>query len=82
VKLVDHSYCRDPLKLLRLSGVGHLFDTQLKTNLALESNWAVVKDWSEESRYDATTVEILARDMYDAVTAPANGVLPWLKNRW
>jgi len=81
-KLVNDSYSHDLLRLLRLSGVGHLFDTQLKTNSALESNWAVVKDWSEESRYDATTVEKLARDMYDAVTDTANGVLPWLKNHW
>jgi hypothetical protein len=81
-KLINDSYSHDLPQLLRLSGVGHLFEFELKTNSALQNNWAVVKDWSEISRYEPAVVEKLARDMYDAVTESRNGVLPWLKKQW
>ena len=81
-KLLAQSYSHDLTKLLGLSGVAHLLEKDLETNRALESNWGVVKDWSEESRYDPSVRENWARDMYVAVTDSANGVLPWLKNHW
>ena len=45
-------------------------------------NWLVVKDWSEESRYDIAVAEAVARGMYEAVTDHTNGVLRWLKKHW
>jgi HEPN domain-containing protein len=81
-KLINDSYSHDLLKLLGLSGVSHLFESELKTNSALQNNWAVVKDWSEERRYVPAVMEKLARDMYDAVTESRDGVLPWLKKQW
>jgi hypothetical protein len=41
-----------------------------------------VKDWSEESRYEATTSEQGARDMYAAVTDASEGIVTWLKKYW
>jgi hypothetical protein len=81
-KLVTDSYSHDLIKLLRLSGVGHLHDAEAKANPVFENNWLVVKDWSEESRYDIAVAEAVARDMYDAVTDQVNGVLTWLKKHW
>lgn len=43
-KLINDSYSHDLLKLLRVSGVRHIFEEDWKANSALESNWAVVKD--------------------------------------
>jgi HEPN domain-containing protein len=81
-KLITESYSHDLTKLLRLSGIGHLHDAEIKTNAAFENNWLVVKDWSEESRYEVAVAEAVARDMYAAVTDTANGVLTWLKTQW
>lgn len=47
----------------------------------LKSNWALVKDWSEQSRYnfpEATQAE----QLLTAVADPAHGVLPWLRLHW
>ena len=58
-------------------------DTQLQNdmvaNTAFAANWNTVKDWNEESRYKASGLN--GQDMYDAVTG-ADGVLPWIKQRW
>jgi hypothetical protein len=81
-KLITESYSHDLTKLLRLSGVGHLFEAEVKQNKAFETNWVVVKDWSEEVRYDLSTAERVARDMYAAVTDGSDGVLTWLKKHW
>lgn len=50
-------------------------------NLALDNNWSIVKDWDEKARYQQMT-ETQARGLYEAVTDPANGVLPWIKAHW
>ncbi len=81
-KLVSESHSHDLTKLVRLSGVGHLHDAEVQVNPGFENNWLVVKDWSENSRYDATVAETVARDMYAAVTDPMDGVLTWLKKYW
>ena len=81
-KVVTDSYAHDLTKLLRLSSVGLLFEAELKRNQAIDTNWGVVKDWSEETRYQTSVAEKVARDMFAAVTDPQNGVLTWLKNHW
>lgn len=81
-KLIVDSYSHDLSRLLRLSGVGHLHEVEMRENTAFATNRLVVKDWSEESRYDPTVGENVARDMYAAVTDPTHGVLTWLKKHW
>ena len=39
----------------------------------------IVKDWSEQSRYEIGKTEQEATDLYDAIE---KGVLPWIKARW
>ncbi|MGH7484663.1 MAG: hypothetical protein ACRD3J_04460 [Thermoanaerobaculia bacterium] len=51
----------------------------MKRNAAFAGNWAVVRNWSEASRYNAEISEQLARTFIYAVTEPTNGVLPWQK---
>ena len=55
---------------------------EMETNKHLELNWAVIKDWSESSRYEIGISEAQARDLYSACTARKNGVLNWIKRRW
>lgn len=44
-------------------------------------NWVIVKEWSEQSRYERHT-EKEAEGMYLAVSDPNEGVLQWLKRFW
>lgn len=68
--------------LMRLSGVGAEFEKDLKTNPKLSVNWAVVKDWSEQSRYRLDVTSVKASDLYSACTRHNDGVLTWLRKRW
>lgn len=81
-RLVIDSYSHDLTKLLRLSDIADLHDAEAKGNPSFATNWLVVKDWSEESRYQVAVAENVARDMYAAVTDSSNGVLGWLKKHW
>lgn len=76
------SYTHDLSKLLRTAGLQPLFDAAVTTSPALDRNWAVVKDWKETSRYDATIDMRKARALYRAVSARRTGVLAWLRQSW
>jgi len=81
-KLVNDSYTHDLEKLLSISGLKAELQKETRSNPTLEVNWAIVKDWSEQSRYSTSISETQARDFYSAVTARKNGVLTWLKKWW
>lgn len=74
-KLYTHKL-KDLMKLAELDGQ---LEMDMSKNKALEDNWLTVKDWTEESRY--STSRLPAKDMYNAVSG-ADGVLPWIKQRW
>ena len=65
--------------LRKLSGMENQFRTDIKTNPGLEANWAIVKDWTEQSRYRKSIPATMAQDMYSA-SASKGGVLFWIKN--
>jgi len=69
-------------KLAKGSGLWTEFEKELKLNKALEVNWATVKDWSEDARYDVGVGEAFAKDFFEACTDPTSGVLNWIKQRW
>ena len=69
-------------KLARTAGVWTKLSKEMQSNKALEVNWAIVKDWSEASRYETDVTEILARDLLAAIASKRDGVLPWIKRRW
>ena len=47
----------------------------------LEANWGVVKDWTEESRYEQN-LKLKRNNFIAAIADAAHGVLPWIKQRW
>jgi HEPN domain-containing protein len=55
---------------------------EVKSDSSLEISWAIVKDWSESSRYETRSDRGRARLMLDAITDPQIGILQWLKNYW
>ncbi len=67
------------LELVRLSGLWEAHDLEKSTNATFASFWKVVEKWNESSRYE-TKSEIQARDLYDAIADPLNGVLKWIRS--
>lgn len=81
-RLANEAFIHDLEKLVRVAGLAPVFEKERQTNRALESNWAVVKDWSETSRYELDITEAQAKDLYTACIEPQNGILPWIIRRW
>lgn len=74
-KHAENFYRHDLTILRRAAGL----EDEMKGDLAVSVQWDIVKDWSEQSRYEIGTGEQEARDLYDAI---ANGVVPWIKAHW
>lgn len=81
-KLANEAFTHDLEKLVRLAGLWPTLEKDMKAIRTLELNWAIVKDWSETSRYELSITEAQARDMYSACTARKNGILAWIKRQW
>lgn len=74
-------YVHDIAKLLDIAGLSEEYSREASQDPAFRTNWAVVKDWSEESRYQ-NRHEQQAQELLDAVGDPQHGVLRWLKENW
>lgn len=77
--IVSGMYVHDLNKLLVAAGLDSALDAALANNPALKTNWALVKDWSVESRYVVGGLNGV--ELYRAV-AGRNGVLGWLRQHW
>lgn len=76
-KVYDKLYTHNLNDLLSVSGIKN----ELLTNTSREAKWAVVKDWSEETRYQIISKKN-AESLYKAITAPRDGVLTRIKKIW
>ncbi len=74
-KLSEVYYKHDLTALRKAAGL----EDEMKQDSVVIPQWDIVKDWSEQSRYEIGTSERDAKDLYDAIE---NGVLPWIKARW
>jgi HEPN domain-containing protein len=79
---VNESYVHDLKKLVRRAGLQPDLDRELKASRAFKENWAVVKDWANDSRYNNAVGYPKTRHMYQAVTARRAGVMQWLRRHW
>ena len=59
---------------------GNLF-ADLITDQIRSENWDTTGLWEETSRYERKT-QAEAEMLYNAITDPVHGVLPWLKQNW
>ncbi len=86
-KRVNDSHTHDLGKLLALAGLSEDLQLEFAANPDLETFWEVVRDWSEESRYemiqgsDEERIQ-LATLMIQAIGAQYGGVMQWIKQRW
>jgi HEPN domain-containing protein len=67
--------------LLSSAGLRPLFDTNIKADPQFAAYWAIVNNWSEESRYEFWD-SITATTMLEAIIDPAHGVFQWVKMQW
>lgn len=69
---------KDLVPLANLEGVR---TAAMAADTVLAGNWLIVKDWSEDSRYQRWTVT-QATALVDAIRDPKHGVLQWVKGHW
>ncbi len=79
--LVDSYYTHDLSRLLRAAELEKDFAEARATDPALSDKWDILVLWSEQARY-ARSSKNQAAELYEAVTDPQHGVLPWLKTHW
>jgi hypothetical protein len=80
-RFVRDIYSHDLDKLVNVAGLRAELDTERASNERFAANWLLVRDWSEQSRYELTTTED-ARYLLDAIEHPKEGILAWIRNRW
>lgn len=68
-------------QLLKLAGLLEKRNADLKANNTLALRWATAQGWDETSRYKSKT-EAEARELYEAIIEPTNGVLAWIQQHW
>ena len=78
-KLATASYTHKLADLVITAGLKQKLTEQEKQNEEFKLNWAVVIEWSEESRYKFAITKQEAHDLFAAITDNESGILPWLK---
>ncbi|EHK6516054.1 HEPN domain-containing protein [Escherichia coli] len=81
-KVVNDSYTHDLSQLLKIANLHQILIADAKNDVSLEINWSVVKDWSEQFRYDNNISKAMAEQLFDAVGDQNSGVLKWVKAHW
>jgi hypothetical protein len=80
-QFVVDCHTHEILKLARLAGMETARAADAAANPNLGTNWSIVQDWSERSRYERHSLA-KAQRLYEAITHATDGVLPWIKARW
>jgi hypothetical protein len=75
------SYTHDFAKLIQASKLDGAFRERLSADPAFAVNWALMSDWSVESRY-AEVAESASRAFLVAIEDPLHGVMSWLRTLW
>ncbi len=78
-KLANDCYTHKLADLVITAGLKQKLTEQEKRNKEFKLNWAVVVEWSEESRYECAIKKQEAHDLFTAITDNESGILPWLK---
>lgn len=78
-KLASDSYTHNLGNLLIIAGLKQKLTEQEKQNEEFKLNWAVVIEWSEETRYECAITKQQAHNLFNSITDNESGILPWLK---
>jgi len=77
-KLANDSDIHDLARLATVAGLKGQLELEEKRSKAFALNWSMVKQWSEDARYEPTIESDRVLMFFAAVTDPVNGVMPWL----
>jgi HEPN domain-containing protein len=80
-KAIENVFTHDLEKLIKGAELKIEHENQTASDQVFKVNWATVKDWSEEARYEVHTQK-KARDLLAAINDPGSGVMSWLRNFW
>ena len=80
-KFVDGCWTHDLTELLKSAGLDRELGLATKADQNLGENWLIAIRWSEIYRYRQIE-RVDAEELFEAVTNPTVGVLPWLKTHW
>lgn len=79
--LLQGAYTHDLTQLLKMAKLEAARDTESKRDREFELNWYVVKEWREQSRYEALGRQ-QAEDLLNSVADRRHGVLRWIRQHW
>jgi HEPN domain-containing protein len=74
-------YVHDIPKLLDGADLSGALEQETKQDAIFDANWAIVKDWTEQTRYESRG-KTQAEEILTAVNDPDHGVLQWLRRNW
>ena len=69
------------MNLVKTAGLEASLNAEIGADQGFASNWNVVKDWSEQSRYTQMD-ERNAEALIQAISDRRHGVLRWLRRHW
>jgi HEPN domain-containing protein len=75
-------YSHDLEDLLGFAKLGTELDQALQHNPTMITNWRIIRNWSEESRYEAGKTNQEVSDLLNAIEDTKGGLLPWLQHHW
>ena len=74
-------WTHDLVKLVGLAGLSQELEQAFQHSTQFGVYWSAVKLWKEVSRYETKT-ETEARQLFEAITDPNEGVLGWIRTHW
>jgi len=80
-KFINSIYTHDLADLVGVADLKDHLAAQESRSAAFSTNWALVKQWDEASRY-AMMDAYGAQTMIDAIGDTNDGVLQWLRRHW
>lgn len=75
-------YSHDLDSLLEHARLRTELDQAMQADAVLKTEWIVVQNWSEESRYDSGRGAQEAADLLSAVENATGRILSWVRQRW
>jgi AbiV family abortive infection protein len=80
-KFINDFYTHDLKILVKLAALENDRLILAAANVNFDTNWNLVKDWNETSRYKIYT-RIEAQGLYTSITERRGGILPWIRQYW
>ena len=75
-------YMHDLQKLLLHARLKEELELAMQVETQLEDSWNIIKNWSEEARYERGKTIQQAESLIEATGQGKGGILPWLQQRW